>query len=81
MSVTIPDEVLQSAGMSDDEFRQEVAMLLFRQGRMTLAQAARFAGMDRLGFQRLIAAHGIEVHYDIEDFEQDLKTLRELGRI
>jgi len=81
MSVTIPDEVLRSAGMSADDFRREVAVLLFQQERMTLAQAARFTGMDRLRFQRLIADRGICVHYDIADFEQDLETLRELGRI
>lgn len=81
MSVVIPDDVLLAAGLSEDEFRREVAVLLFQQERMTLAQAARFAGTDRLSFQRLIAGRGIDVHYDVADFEDDLKALREMGRL
>lgn len=81
MSVTVPDEVLRSAGLSEEEFQREVAILLFRQDRMTLAQAARFVRMDRLSFQRLLSERGICVHYDVEDFEGDLKTLRDLGRL
>jgi predicted HTH domain antitoxin len=81
MSVTVSDDELRSAGMSADDFRREVALLLFQQERMTLAQAARFSGMNRLSFQRLIADRGMCVHYDVADFEQDLETLRELGRL
>lgn len=37
------------------------------------------SGMVR--FQHLLASRAIPVHYDIEDFEQDLVALRKLGRI
>lgn len=79
MSVTIPDEVLESAHMDESELRQELAVLLFQQARLTLAQAARLAGLDRLRFQHLLAARDIPVHYDVEDFEADLETLRSLN--
>ena len=80
MSVTIPDEILEAARMSDAELRQELAVLLFQQDRLTLAQASRLAAMDLLRFQHLLASRGISVHYDLDDFEQDLATLRDLGR-
>jgi len=80
MSVTIPDEVLQAARMSDDELRQEMAVLLFQKDRLTLGQASRLAGIDRLQFQELLASRNIGVHYDREEFEQDLATLRDLSR-
>jgi predicted HTH domain antitoxin len=32
---------------------------------------------EQIEFQELIASRGICVHYDIEDLEQDLKSLRE----
>jgi len=80
MSVTIPDEILEAARMSEAELRQELAVLLFQQDRLTLAQAGRLAGLDLLRFQHLAASRGISVHYDVEDFEQDLATLRDLGR-
>jgi predicted HTH domain antitoxin len=81
MSVTIPDDVLLSARMSDAELRQEIAVLLFQRERVTLAQAARLAGVDRLRFQHLLASRGVSVHYDVAEFEADLETLRALGRL
>ena len=80
MNVTIPDEILQTARITEEELRQEIAILLFQKDRLTLAQASRLAGMDRLRFQHLLASRDIPVHYDVEDFEQDLATLRSLGR-
>lgn len=80
MSVTIPDEVLQAARMSEAELRQELAVLLYEKDRLTLAQASRLSGLERLRFQQLLASRGIPVHYDVEDFERDLATLRDLGR-
>ena len=80
MSVTIPDEILEAARMSEDELCQELAVLLFEKDRLTMGQASRLAGMERLRFQRLLASRGIPIHYDVEEFEQDLATLRSLGR-
>lgn len=81
MSVTIPDELLQAARMSEAELRQELAVLLFQRERLTLAQAARLADMDRLRFQHLLSSRGIALHYDVAEFEEDLRTLRELDRL
>ena len=81
MSVVITDEILQTARMSEDELRQEVAVMLFTRDRVTLAQAARIAAMDRLRFQHLLASRAIPIHYDVEEFEEDLQTLRQMGRL
>lgn len=81
MSVMIPDSVLETARMSDSELKQEIAVLLFQKDKLTLAQAARLAEMSRFQFQHLLASRGISLHYGIEDFEQDLDTLRRLGRL
>jgi len=55
--------------------------MLFQKEKLTLAQASRFAGMNRIAFQHLLASRPIPVHYDVEDFEQDIKNLREMGRL
>ena len=81
MSILISDDVLQSARLTEDEFKQEIAVLLFQKEKLTLAQASRFAGMTRLQFQHLLASRKIPVHYDIAEFEEDLKTLKEAGRL
>ena len=81
MGVVIPDQVLESASMTADELRQEIAVLLFQKEKLTLAQASELAGMHRLQFQFLLASRQIPVHYDVADFEEDMKTLKKLGRI
>jgi predicted HTH domain antitoxin len=81
MNISILDEILESARMTEAELRQEIAVLLFEKGRITLAQASVLADMDRLRFQHLLASRDIPVHYDVKDFEEDLATLRGLRRI
>ncbi|MBM4033824.1 MAG: UPF0175 family protein [Planctomycetes bacterium] len=81
MAVVVPDDVLQATRMTEDEIRQELAVALFQRDKLTLAQAAQLAGMDRLQFQHLLASRRIPVHYDIEDFEDDMAALRDAGRV
>jgi predicted HTH domain antitoxin len=57
------------------EVRIELAVALFQGDRLTLAQAAELAGIDRLTFQHLLAARGIPLHYTAEDWTEDLRTL------
>jgi predicted HTH domain antitoxin len=81
MSVVIPDEILYTTRMTAAELMQEVALLLYQKEKLTLGQASRLAGMGQLQFQYLLASRQIPVHYDVADFEADLKTLREMGRL
>ena len=81
MSVVIPDEILQTTRMSKDELLQEIAIMLFQKGKLTLGQASRMAGANQLEFQHLLASRQIPVHYGVDDFETDLKTLRGMGRL
>lgn len=67
--------------MTAGELMQEIAILLFQKDRLTLGQASQMAEMSQLQFQHLLASRQIPVHYDITDFEADLKTLREMGRL
>lgn len=81
MSVVIPDDILQATGMSVAELTQEIAVLLFQKEKLSIGQASRLAGMSRLQFQHLLASRQIPLHYDVADFEADLQTLREMGRL
>lgn len=81
MSIVIPDDILQAARMTAEELRQELAILLFQKEKLTLEQASRFATMGRLEFQHLLASRQIPVHYGVADFEEDLETIHDLGRL
>jgi predicted HTH domain antitoxin len=77
MSIDISDAILSATRMTEAEMIQEIAVMLFQQEKLTPAQASRFAGVNRTAFQHLLSSRQIPVHYDVEDFEQDLKNLRE----
>ena len=81
MSLIIPDEIIQTIHMTPAELIQEIAILLYQKEKLTLGQASHLAGMRQLQFQFLLASRQIPVHYDIAEFEADLKTLREMGRL
>ncbi|KJH72585.1 UPF0175 family protein [Aliterella atlantica] len=82
MSVVISDEILQASQLSPSEFRQEIALHLFQTGRLTLRYASQLADLHPNAFRQLLKQRNIPLYcYDVEDFELDLKNLRELGRL
>lgn len=82
MSVFIPDEILQASRLSASEFRQEIVIGLFQNGHLTLGYASQLAELPPSAFRQLLKERNIPLYsYDIEDFELDLKNLRELGRL
>ncbi|GGA47865.1 MULTISPECIES: UPF0175 family protein [unclassified Okeania] len=81
MSVVIPDDVLRAARMSEAQLKLEIAIMLFQQDKISIGKARRLAGINLLEFQREIAERGICIHYDVEEFEEDIKTLQEMGRL
>jgi predicted HTH domain antitoxin len=78
MTVTISDEVLQATHLTPTDIKRELAILLFQQDRLTLAQAAALADMPWISFQHLLASREISPHYDVAEFEQDLVTLQQM---
>jgi predicted HTH domain antitoxin len=81
MGVLISDDILLATHMDEVEFLKEIAVLLYEKDRLTLGQASQLARMGQLQFQHVLASRGIPVHYDVADFEQDLTTLKDLGRL
>ena len=67
--------------MTPQELKQELAVHLFQLGKLSFGKAREMAGMTAWSFQQLLGARGIPVHYDVQEYEQDLITLQELGRL
>ena len=81
MSIVIPDEICNATHLTENELKQEIALMLFSRDKLTLSQAAKLANMDRLAFHHLLASRKIPLHYSVTDLEHDVKTLQELGRL
>ena len=76
MDLVISEDVLHAAHTSAGELKREIAVLLYSQDKLTLVQAAGLAEMSPFAFQHLLASREIGPHYDVEDFEEDMRRLR-----
>lgn len=79
MSLVISDDIVQVSGLSEREFLIEIIIMLFQKDKISLGKASELLGMHRMQFQTLLADRGICVHYDVAEFQEDLKTLQEMG--
>lgn len=75
ITIDLPDNLT----LTELDLRREVAIALFQQERITLGTASQISGLHQTEFQRLIASRGICVHYDVDDLEHDLTSLRQEG--
>ena len=74
MSLVISDDILKASGLSERELLLEIVLMLFRQDKISLGKASELMGMHRMQFQKLLADRDICIHYDVAEFQEDLKT-------
>lgn len=76
--LSIPADILKAIPISEQELRQEIAILLYQKG-LPPGKAGAVAGMDRFAFRHLLASRRIPVQYDEDDLEHDMDTLKDLS--
>lgn len=81
VSIEIPGEVMHAARMTPDDLKRELAIHLFQEGKLSFGKARELAGLTVWEFQNLLGTRNIPVHYGVEEYEDDLKTLREMGHL
>lgn len=79
ITLNLPDEIAQTTTFNQDDWLREIAIALFQQERISLSRASKIAGVELMEFQKLISDRGICVHYDVEEFEQDVQHRRDRG--
>jgi predicted HTH domain antitoxin len=79
VAIEIPQEVLHATRMSPEELKQELAIHLFQQGKLSFGKAREMAGMTAWAFQQILGSRNIPSHYDWEDYTADLAALKEIG--
>jgi predicted HTH domain antitoxin len=78
MSVTIPDDILHATRMTEDELRLEIAIMLYKQQKISSGKVRAWTGLTVIEFQHELAKRGLSINYDVEDFQSDIKTLESL---
>jgi predicted HTH domain antitoxin len=78
MDLTLSDDVVLAADLSEADLRLALALALFQDRRITLAQGARLASLDRIAFQQQLAARKLQIHYGEEELDSDMRTIESL---
>jgi len=73
VQIEIPDGVTEIPGYSKTDLMLDIAVALYQRKIYSLAKAARFAGLNRLEFQKVLSERQISIHYDLQT---DLETLK-----
>ncbi len=81
VAIEIPREILHATRMTPEEMKRELAVSLFQLGKLSFGKAREMAGMTVWAFQQLLGNRGIAIHYEVVDYEEDLATLKALGRL
>lgn len=80
MAVTISDNLLAEAGLSEGEALLEIACRLYDAGKLTMPQATRWAKVSRTEFESaLLERHLPLMRLDDRYWEQEAEALARLG--
>ena len=80
MPLTISDEQLSDAGITEQDVRVEVACRMYDAGRLSLLQAMRWANLSRVELEAALIELGLPiVKMTLKDFEDDLATIQRMG--
>lgn len=74
----IPASKLEEIRLTPTELLIDLAVYLYDKERLTMGQAKKLAGLTQIDFQQELAKRAVFIKYDVEDFEQDLETLKKL---
>ena len=79
MTITIPDDILKQAGLTEREALIELACRLYDANRLRMTAASRLAGLERVAFEIELRARGIAVWRPTnEEFAADATEIRRL---
>jgi predicted HTH domain antitoxin len=74
----IPGSILERAEMTPSEFLVEMAVYLYGKEKISIGQAKDLAGLDLISFQQALSQRDVHIHYDVEDYYEDVKNLDKL---
>ncbi len=77
----VPRDILDSARLTIPELKVELAVSLYAQGRLSIGKARELADMTLWEFRQLLGSRRISPHYDVAELDEDVTTLREMGRL
>jgi predicted HTH domain antitoxin len=79
MSLVIPNDILQATKMTEDELKLEIAIMLYKQEKISSGKVRAWTGLTVIEFQHELGKRGLCINYDVEEFQSDIQTLQSMG--
>ena len=81
MTITIDDNLIKGTKLTPEDIKLELALGLFIDKIVSLGKAASIASISYSQFMEELGKRKIPIHYDVEDLQKDVKTLKTLNLI
>ena len=75
MSLVISDQDIKRSGLSEPQFKLELAIHLYAINVFTLGQASLFCDISQAEMMEQLGSRKIPVHYTVEDLDYDYKNI------
>ncbi len=83
VTIQLPADILQAAKVPTDrattEVKKMIVLFLYARGTISLGKACELLGISQWKFFELNKELGLAMHYDVEDYREDLKTLQRIA--
>lgn len=80
--IDVPEDVIYAIKLPTEEIparlKRELAVRLYQKGLLSFGKARRLSGMTRWDFHDVLGEEGVSRRYDVQELEEDLKTLEEM---
>jgi predicted HTH domain antitoxin len=84
VTIQLPADILQAAKVPTDrattEVKKMIVLFLYARGTISLGRACGLLGISQWEFFELNEELGLTMHYDVEDYREDLRTLERMTR-
>lgn len=77
----IPDGILSSARLTNEDAITELALSLYAFRRLSIGKAREMAKMSLWEFRQLSASRGITADIDVDDLNEEVAMLKRLDRL
>ncbi len=80
--IDVPEDVIDAIKLPTEEIparlKRELAVRLYQKGLLSFGKARRLSGITRWDFHDVLEEEGVSRRYDVQELEEDLKTLEEM---
>lgn len=81
--IELPDDLANAVHLDRREPSADaarlLALLLFREDRISLGKAAELSRTPIEAFMEFVGRHGVPLHYGVEELEEDRRNMTRIG--